>query len=94
MFRPQVSVNLANCKYEVLRTVLNKLGWREVGDEDEWELYWTDTSIGLDRVMKLAKYQKINHFNGMLEICRKNRMGRNLLKMQKVFPVEYDFIPE
>lgn len=44
--RYQVAMNLSNCKYEVLRIVLGNLGWKEVGDEDEWDAYWTDTSIG------------------------------------------------
>ena len=37
--------------------------------------------------------QKINHFNGMLEICRKKSMARNLQKLQKRFPDHYDFFP-
>lgn len=37
--------------------------------------------------------QKINHFNGMLEICRKKSMARNLAKMQKIFPGHYEFFP-
>lgn len=43
--------------------------------------------------MKLQRHQKINHFHGMLEICRKNRMGRNLAKMARVLPREYDYFP-
>lgn len=38
--------------------------------------------------------QKINHFNGMLEICRKKSMARNLSKMAKIFPEHYDFFPK
>ncbi len=37
--------------------------------------------------------QKINHFNGMLEICRKKNMARNLMKMARMFPEHYDFFP-
>ncbi len=38
--------------------------------------------------------QKINHFSGMLEICRKRAMARNLMKMARVFPQHYDFFPK
>jgi tubulin polyglutamylase TTLL6/13 len=38
--------------------------------------------------------QKINHFNGMLELCRKRNMARNLQKIQKMFPEHYDFFPK
>lgn len=42
----------------------------------------------------LYALQKINHFNGMLEICRKKSMARNLAKMAKLFPGHYDFVPK
>lgn len=37
--------------------------------------------------------QKINHFPGMAEICRKDLLGRNLTRMRKHFPKEYNFFP-
>ncbi|KAG1659829.1 hypothetical protein FOA52_003772 [Chlamydomonas sp. UWO 241] len=89
-----IRINLSACKYEVLRIVQRKLGWKEVGDDDEWEVYWTDTSITIDRIVRLSRTQKINHFNGMLELCRKRAMARNLMKLQKVFPEHFDFFPQ
>ncbi|GAX78290.1 hypothetical protein CEUSTIGMA_g5732.t1 [Chlamydomonas eustigma] len=91
---PPIRINLSNCKYEVLRIVQRKLGWKEVGDDEDWEIYWTDTSVSMERVLKLTKIQKINHFNGMLELCRKRNMARNLQKIQKMFPEHYDFFPK
>lgn len=44
--------------------------------------------------MKLKPYQKINHFPGMLNICRKNLMGYHLNRMQKLFPDEYNYYPK
>ncbi|GIL81822.1 hypothetical protein Vretimale_1419 [Volvox reticuliferus] len=90
---PPIRINLSSCKYEVLRIVQRKLGWKEVGDDDDWEIYWTDTSVSIERIMKLTKIQKINHFSGMLEICRKRAMARNLMKMARQFPQHYDFFP-
>lgn len=40
-----------------VRIVQRKLGWREVGDEEDWEVYWTDTSVGIERIIKLNKVQ-------------------------------------
>lgn len=37
--------------------------------------------------------QKINHFNGMLELCRKRPMAKNLMRMQKLYPTLYAFFP-
>lgn len=52
-----------------------------------------DTSVGLDRIMKLQTHQRINHFSGMLEICRKNSMARNLMRMAARAPESYRFFP-
>ena len=38
-------------------------------------------------------YQKINHFPSMYSIARKNHLGRNLMRMRKVFPDNYSFFP-
>ena len=37
--------------------------------------------------------QKVNHFPGMGEICRKDLLGRNLTRMLKLFPKEYAIFP-
>ena len=89
-----IAVNLTNCKYELLRIVQKKLGWKEVGDDDEWQLYWTDTSVSIERIMRLKSTQKINHFTGMLEICRKKQLAKNLGRMSALFPEEFKFAPK
>ena len=83
----QICVNLSNCKYEVVRLVLKKLSWKEAGDDDPWHIYWTDTSVTIDRVMRLSKTQKINHFSGMLEICRKKRLSLKMWSGWPTFPM-------
>lgn len=40
-----------------------------------------------------APFQKINHFPGMTEICRKDLLARNLKRMQKIYPREYNIFP-
>jgi tubulin polyglutamylase TTLL6/13 len=77
-----------------VRLVLKKLSWKEVGDDDEWQLYWTDTSVSMERILRLSKTQKINHFCGMLEICRKKKLSNNIAHMQKVAPVDFEFHPQ
>jgi len=89
-----IALNLSACKYEVVRMVQKKLGWKEVGDDDDWQVYWTDTSVSIERIMRLKRTQKINHFTGMLEICRKKSLARNIGKMAKLYPDEYKFVPK
>lgn len=40
-----------------VRVVQRKLQWKEVGDDEDWEIYWTDTSVSIERIMKLNKTQ-------------------------------------
>ncbi|XP_013405921.1 tubulin polyglutamylase TTLL13P-like [Lingula anatina] len=82
-----------NCKYEVVRRVSKRLNFKEVSEDEEWNLYWTDYSVALERVMEMKKYQKINHFPGMSEICRKDLLSRNLNRMVKLFPKDYNIFP-
>ncbi|GFR98527.1 tubulin polyglutamylase TTLL13 [Elysia marginata] len=89
-----LSICLTNCKYDVVRRTSRKFGFKEVSDDEDWTLYWTDFSVALERVMDMKKYQKINHFPGMNEICRKDLLARNLNRMQKMFPKEYNVFPK
>ncbi|KAB0367156.1 hypothetical protein FD755_020480 [Muntiacus reevesi] len=68
-------------------------GLREGGESDDWTLYWTDFSVSLERVMEMKSYQKINHFPGMSEICRKDLLARNMSRMLKMFPKDFHFFP-
>ena len=88
-------VNLEHCKYECLRKVTAESGFQEVGDDEQyWDLCWMDSSVSEGRVAKLYPFQRINHFPGMLEICRKAPLSRNLRRMQTAHPREYSFSPQ
>eukprot|EP00002_Diphylleia_rotans_P023611 TRINITY_DN4646_c0_g2_i5.p1 TRINITY_DN4646_c0_g2~~TRINITY_DN4646_c0_g2_i5.p1 ORF type:complete len:914 (-),score=170.44 TRINITY_DN4646_c0_g2_i5:137-2878(-) len=89
-----IGVNLTACKYQSVRRSIAAMGWKEVGEDEDWVLYWTDTSVSTERVMNLKRYQKINHFPGMIEISRKAHMARNLRRMEKFFPEEYNITPK
>ncbi|CAG9464782.1 unnamed protein product [Pedinophyceae sp. YPF-701] len=89
-----IRINLEECKYEVMRSVRKQVGWREASGDQWWDVRWVDTSVGLERIMRLRRLQKINHFHGMLEICRKNRMARNIRRMQRVLPDDFAYVPK
>jgi tubulin polyglutamylase TTLL6/13 len=40
-----------------VRLVQRKLGWKEVGDDEDWEVFWTDTSVSIERIIKLTRTQ-------------------------------------
>ncbi|XP_054243703.1 tubulin polyglutamylase TTLL13 [Indicator indicator] len=43
--------------------------------------------------MEMKRFQKINHFPGMIELCRKDLLARNLNRMLRLFPTDYDIFP-
>ena len=42
----------------------------------------------------MKPYQRINHFPGMYALARKDHLARNLNRMQRVLPDEYNFFPQ
>ena len=34
---------------------------REVGEEEDWALYWTDYSVALERCMEMKRYQVFDY---------------------------------
>ncbi|XP_013367928.1 PREDICTED: tubulin polyglutamylase TTLL13 isoform X2 [Chinchilla lanigera] len=91
--RRSLTINLTSCKYESVRRAAKLCGLKEVGEDEEWTVYWTDCSVSLERVMEMKRFQKINHFPGMTELCRKDLLARNLNRMQKLYPTEYNMFP-
>ncbi|CAN0147841.1 unnamed protein product, partial [Ectocarpus fasciculatus] len=86
-----------DCKYEVITDKVDSLGWKIVDDdkkEAKCNLFWVDVSTIHERLRSVLPWQIVNHFPGMTNIARKNRMGQNLNKFQKLFPREFNFYPK
>ncbi|XP_015433956.1 PREDICTED: tubulin polyglutamylase TTLL13 [Dufourea novaeangliae] len=92
--RRYLTICTSNCKYEVVRRVAGRYGMKEVTEDSSWNLYWTDLSVSVERAKDMKRYQKVNHFPGMTEICRKDLLARNLNRMLKLFPKDYNFFPK
>uniref|UniRef100_A0A3Q3VK93 Tubulin tyrosine ligase-like family, member 6 n=1 Tax=Mola mola TaxID=94237 RepID=A0A3Q3VK93_MOLML len=82
-----------SCKYESVRRAARRYGLREAMETEDWTLLWTDCSVSLDRVKDMKCYQKINHFPGMSEISRKDSLAKNMNRMFRLFPKEYNIFP-
>lgn len=82
-------------KYRVVKKSCRRLEFKFNDDENaDWDLFWGDTGIMPPRVQKMNSYQRVNHYPGMYSLSHKNHLCRNLKRMQKQFPVEYDFFPK
>ncbi|XP_027729768.1 tubulin polyglutamylase TTLL7 [Vombatus ursinus] len=89
-----ITANVSGTKFEIVRVVIDEMGFVKTRDEDETSnLIWCDAAVQQEKIAELQNYQRINHFPGMGEICRKDFLARNMTKMIKCNPQEYTFIP-
>ncbi|KFB45854.1 AGAP002623-PA-like protein [Anopheles sinensis] len=89
-----ISICILNCRYDIIPRVCKRLGYRLVGESDLWNVCWTDSFVGVDFCRDMRRFQKVNHFPGMFEICRKDLLARNLNRMLKLFPLDYQIFPK
>ena len=61
---------------------------------NNWDLFWADSGMSPEFLSSLANTQKVNHFLGMYNICRKSTLGMHLKRFQKEFPDHFDFFPK
>ncbi|XP_032478426.1 GDP-D-glucose phosphorylase 1 isoform X4 [Phocoena sinus] len=52
-----LAINLTNCKYESVRRAAQMCGLKEVGEDKEWTVYWTDCSVSLEHIMDMKRFQ-------------------------------------
>jgi tubulin polyglutamylase TTLL6/13 len=76
-------------------------GWRvdETAEDDEacnreWNLLWTDMAVNNERLQRMQRFQKVNHFPYMHTLARKAHLGRTLNRMLVAFAKEYKFFPK
>ena len=85
------------CTYDIVRDVAKQdLNWRITRNENfnsEWDVYFAEFGIDSEHLMQMKPYQKINHFPAMYLIARKTFLGKNLKKLAKLFPDDYQFFP-
>jgi hypothetical protein len=66
-----------DCKYEVLLDKFKSLGWVRIDDdkkETRCNIFWVDHATIAERFRMIQPWQIVNHFPGMPNIARKNRL--------------------
>lgn len=88
------------CLYSVVKRSALSIGWRVIGEDASdrekrnCHVIWVDKAFANDkRFLSIQPWQRINHFPGMTNICRKVRLAQSLELMKKEFPREYSFFP-
>lgn len=89
--------NACKTNYDVVATCAEARGWRVVKTEsrvDQCNIHWIDMGVVAEWLPRIEPWMHVNHFPGMNNsLARKSRLARNLLRMQKIFPAEYRFVP-
>ena len=72
----ELVANVSLCKYDVVASCLRKCGFAlSCAESEDFAVRWIDTGASIERVLALKPGQKINHFPGVQEICRKDRLA-------------------
>ena len=86
--------------YSVIKRSAVSLGWKVIGEgasekaKRNCHVVWVDRSFANDKLfLSIQPWQRINHFPGMTNICRKARLAQSLEIMKKEFPREFSFFP-
>uniref|UniRef100_A0A336K229 CSON011099 protein n=1 Tax=Culicoides sonorensis TaxID=179676 RepID=A0A336K229_CULSO len=89
-----LSICVLNSRYEIIGKVAKHLGYKLVKEFDLWNVCWTDSIPPVEFCRDMRRFQKINHFPGMYEISRKDLLARNMNRMLKLFPTDYQIFPK
>ncbi|XP_017082830.1 tubulin polyglutamylase TTLL13 [Drosophila eugracilis] len=88
------TICVSNSRYAMIGKISKTLGYKLVKESKMWNILWSDSFPGVELFKNMKRFQQINHFPGMIEICRKDLLSRNLNRMLKLFPQDYKIFPK
>uniref|UniRef100_B3P636 GG12126 n=1 Tax=Drosophila erecta TaxID=7220 RepID=B3P636_DROER len=88
------TICVTNSRYAMIGKISKTLGYKLVKESKLWNILWSDSFPGVELFKNMKRFQQINHFPGMIEICRKDLLSRNLNRMLKLFPQDYKIFPK
>lgn len=69
---------------KLIKTILDGHGFKEVHpNSSEFNILWTGNNLKTYTFRSLKEYQKVNHFPRSCELTRKDRLYKNVQKMQQ-----------
>jgi hypothetical protein len=81
-------------RYNAVIGTLKRAGFTEVeADSSNFHVRW-GKHMKVEQLKKLKSWQKINHFVGTYNLGRKDCLARQIGRMRRFWPAEYNFLPE
>ncbi|KAL4237970.1 Tubulin polyglutamylase ttll5 [Mactra antiquata] len=93
--RYHMTYKFGNSECKIVRNILNSHGFHEVHpNSSDYNIVWTGAHLKPFTLRSLSEFQKINHFPRSYELTRKDRLYKNLQRMQQIKGVKnFDIIP-
>ncbi|KAH8357845.1 hypothetical protein KR200_011071, partial [Drosophila serrata] len=94
-FKLNITYKFHQTETKLLRKLFNVHGLTESQGENNFNLLWTGVHMKLDIVRNLAPYQRVNHFPRSYELTRKDRLYKNIERMQHLRGMKhFDIVPQ
>lgn len=90
-----INYRFHNTETRLLRRLLNAHGLSEVDETKPFSLMWTGCHVRTDVLRSLMPHQRVNHFPRSTELTRKDRLYKNIEKMQHLRGFRsFDIVPQ
>ncbi|ALC42735.1 CG16716 [Drosophila busckii] len=90
----RLSICVEHTRFPLVAKISKSMGLQHVPEHRLWNLQWCDSTPHLDLLKAMKRFQQINHFPGINEICRKDLLSRNLNRMLKLYPGDFRIFPK
>ncbi|ODM97749.1 Tubulin polyglutamylase TTLL6 [Orchesella cincta] len=84
---------LVGCRYDVLPQVAKEMGFDVVSESDLWNINWSDSPLAPQKIMEMRRIQDTHSVFWLVGIFSEIWLGRNLNRLKKLFPQDYNFFP-
>lgn len=89
-----ITFKFTNTETKLLKRILASHGLREAEENENFNLLWTGLHMKPDILRALKPYQRVNHFPRSYELTRKDRLYKNIEKMQHLRGMKnFDIVP-
>ncbi|XP_064600356.1 tubulin polyglutamylase TTLL5-like isoform X2 [Liolophura sinensis] len=94
--RYHMAFKMGSSDCRIVRTILNTHGLREVHpNSSDYNIMWTGSHLKPFTLRSLTEFQKVNHFPRSYEITRKDRLFKNVQRMQQIKGTKhFDFVAQ
>ncbi|XP_071079263.1 tubulin polyglutamylase TTLL5-like isoform X1 [Haliotis cracherodii] len=93
--RYHLAFKFGTTECKIVRNILTSHGFHEVHpNSSDFNLLWTNAHLKPFTLRSMTEFQKINHFPRSYELTRKDRLFKNVQRMQQIKGQRhFDFIP-